>query len=620
MPAPPARCDAPTLFELLRAAVCIGIAAGFGEVLIHLALRQLYWLSWQSTLTQASPELLAVAPLATATAYALVVAAAYPCVRAVAPRRLAATCAFVLAFMAAYTWLAIGLAGRLETYALLAMAAGLATAAARLVHARPGAALGVVRRALPWGLAACVLATIGVPSGLWLRERLLIASLDAPPANAPNLIVIVVDTLRADHLSSSGYPRQTTPAIDALAREGVTFEHAIAASSWTLPSHASLLTGLYPRDHGATGPTGRERVLRADLPNLAVELQARGYLTGAFSANQIFFTRNEGFTTGFIRFEDYSADALDTLGRTFVGQRLHSFVLGRLPRPIALVRARTADAITLSVLDWMTVAGDRPYFAFVNYFDAHGPELPPEPWRDKFASRPAPFGDLDVLRFRYDRKLSPQQQQYIVDTYDGGIAYVDHGIAAIARAVKRSTHGRQTLVVVTSDHGEMLGEHGYFDHGVSLYLGETHVPLVLWLPDRLPAGRRIDTPVSTASLAATVLDLVGDRERPFALPSLMPLVRGEAPAGSWPHPQSHLRDSPTERTKLGRGRVFSIVTDRWLYLEEAPRPPQLFEWRKDRHQKRDLAATTAGRGIVARLRTSLHKSPPPPGRAARDAQ
>jgi glucan phosphoethanolaminetransferase (alkaline phosphatase superfamily) len=189
-------------------------------------------------------------------------------------------------------------------YALLTLAVGIAVQFTRWFRKHEAATLFFWRRSLPWIAAVALFALIGIQSGLWLWERMATKNLPRVALGLPNVLVIVVDTLRADHLSSYGYKRLTSPNIDRLAREGILFETALATSSFTLPSHASLLTGLYTYEHEAEWMNPKA-LFSCQCPTLAEALRSLGYRTGAFSANLFWFTHEYGFGRGFIRFDDF---------------------------------------------------------------------------------------------------------------------------------------------------------------------------------------------------------------------------------------------------------------------------------------------------------------------------
>lgn len=226
-------------------------------------------------------------------------------------------CIFTFAFLIFLDWLMLG--RLLAAYAVAAVSLGLAAAISRWFARHEAAAMAFTRRTLPWMAAWAALMLLVIEGGGWLRERAANAELPAAAPGSPNVVLIVVDALRADHLSSYGYSQRTSPNLDALAQKGVLFEHAFASSSWSLPSHASMLTGLYPHAHGA-----ELRSFDARSPTLPGVLGERGYRTAAFSANGVWFTRLAGFGRGFTRFEDFEHSLGGLASRTFYGRASRS--------------------------------------------------------------------------------------------------------------------------------------------------------------------------------------------------------------------------------------------------------------------------------------------------------
>lgn len=208
---------------------------------------------------------------------------------------------------------------------------GLAVTFSRWFYAHPEGMSRFFRRSLPWVVAVAVLAFVGIQGGSWLKERWEVASLPPSASDAPNIMVIVVDTLRADHLSSYGYVRPTSPNIDNLARQGVLFESAFSTAPWTAPAHASLLTGRYPYEHRTFWIGTQIPYLDDSYPVLPEALRERGYRTVAFSGNTDWFTRRTGFERGFMRFEGYFHSPVEAVMRTYYGEHILPLVLRRLP-------------------------------------------------------------------------------------------------------------------------------------------------------------------------------------------------------------------------------------------------------------------------------------------------
>jgi len=317
------------------------------------------------------------------------------------------------------------------------------------------------------------------------RSEEAIALRGAPPRH---VLLISVDTLRADHLGLYGYARPTSPTIDALGAQGLVFERASSTAPWTLPSHTSLLTGLAPHEHGVQDDGVR---LADDVPTLAAALAARGVATiGVVS--HLYVASPFGLARGFGVFDD-------------------SLIEGGTTNP-------SADAVVarfLEHLDRHLAKGgppEAPFFGFVHFFDPHWDYRAPEPFTRRFVD-PRYAGPMDgtyaaMNPYLLDaKKLAPADRDALIAYYDGEIAYLDAQIAKLLNALRDREVLADTLVVLTGDHGEEFGEHGRLGHGRSVFEEQLHVPLVL-AHASLPALRVAD-PVSLVDVAPTLLEMLG---------------------------------------------------------------------------------------------------------------
>jgi arylsulfatase A-like enzyme len=514
---------------------------------------------------------------------------------------------FLFAFLAFFDWLA--LSGRIRDLGMFPLAAGLAVAFTRWFRKHEATALQFWHRTLPWVAALAVLALVGIQGGGWLRERTAIAKLRTAPAGSPNILVIVVDTLRADHLSTHGYRRPTSPNLERIAQQGVLFENAFATSSWTLPSHVSLLTGRYPHEHG--GETGR---YEGRYPIIAEVLRNRGYRTGAFSANMFFFCRPMGFGPGFIHFEDFFHSVADMVARTLYGRKFNQVVLQPLGFEDIPARKLAVD-VNRALLRWIDRDAGKPFFAFLNYFDTHDPYLPPQPYRSRFSRLRNPGGILNSFVLRDNPHMTPEQLQGEIDAYDGAIAYTDYQIGQLMEELGKRGLDGNTLVVITSDHGESLGEHGLFLHRNALYQELIRVPLIFWWPGRVPAGVRVEQPVTNAALPATLTELLGMAEQgTFPGPALAQLWRTPATRSDWPYPLAELAQWPFELAKQNPsyyGWMKSLVSSQWQYVVHEKFGEELYDLAKDPGELNNLARTPEGHAInqdfAIRLRKQLEQ-------------
>jgi arylsulfatase A-like enzyme len=497
---------------------------------------------------------------------------------------------FLFACLAFFDWLAIPLAGRVHIWAIPVPAIGLALQFARWFHKHQQAIECFWHKSVPWLGMLALLTLVGIQGGFWLEEWIGVARLPAAAPDLPNVLVIVVDTLRADHLSSYGYARPTSPNLDRIARQGVLFESAFSTSSWTQPSHASMLTGRYTYEHGADA----YRRLDDRYPTIAEALQARGYRTGAFSANFRVFCRRLGFGRGFHHFEDYYRSVDTILVSTFYGRMVEEYVLHRGFGFEDQIGRRWVDAINCAVLGWIDRDQGRPFFAFLNYFDVHDPYVPPQPYRSMFSPLENPGGLINSY-WGVDHiyvLTTPEQLQGEIDAYDGAIAYVDHHIDQLLGELQARGLAENTLVVITSDHGESFGEHGLLQHTNSLYREVIHVPLLFLWPGHLPDGVRVDEPVTIAALPATLLDLIGeDGQALFPGPSLTRLWQDLEVTVDWPYPVAEIAQHPWEpiENPSAHGAMSAALSSEWHYITHEKFGEELYDWPVDPQETLNLA-------------------------------
>jgi arylsulfatase A-like enzyme len=333
----------------------------------------------------------------------------------------------------------------------------------------------------------------------------------APPAPPPDILVVVLDTVRADRLPPYGHSRPTAPHFTQLATSGLLFEDATAPSSWTWPSHASLFTGQSPWQHGAHSieqPIGgtdlgndfRVSAIRDGVPTLAERLTAAGYQTAAFSTNPL-LSAEFGLMRGFSQVHNFEKD----------------------PETIAAFSTFMAEEATA------------PRFVFVNLLSAHMPwGVTPVPWSERHASALTPttcptwlcpyldtgqtpvvnlyrspgYGPAGVFHFMAGRlAIPPEGLELLRDLYDGHVSLVDYHLGQALESW--SAYASDSVMVVTSDHGEYLGEHGMLDHGYTLYPEVTRIPLLIVAPGRVEAGERDSRPVQLQDLYPTLLGFAG---------------------------------------------------------------------------------------------------------------
>jgi arylsulfatase A-like enzyme len=617
-----------SLTALFTVALWFGIVTGLVEGAGLLLFQHINWARW-GPMMHVSEEIVWISPLVDLCFFLLLavlvgllakIVSRFPAVRVLV---------FLLTFLCVYDWLTLN--NRLLHRACLLLAVGVAFAFSRWFGQHQDSAHDFWKRTLPWAVAAFVLALVGIQGGKWLRERHAVAGLPSPAPGSPNVLVIVVDTLRADHVSAYGYARPTTPTLDHLAQQGVLFENAISPSSWSLPSHVSLVTGRYVYEHGIGNvqPSpwgGWGSAGLGGFPTLGEALQQKGYRSGAFSANRTYFSHDLGFGRGFVHFEDYFHSPADMFVRTLYGRefsrtyliRSDKSLVKRMLRGVGFtslleqdaegsgsyggafgVRKR-ADAINDEVLRWVDRDRQRPFFAFLNYFDVHDPYGAPRSY-----SKPE------------------WQQQDSVDEYDDGVKYDDDFIGRLMHSLEQRGLAANTLVIITSDHGESLGQHSLATHGRALYWELIHVPLVIWYPGHVPAGIRVSRPVTNAAIPETVMDLLGTKGG-FPGPALSALWKTPAAETNWPDPLSELVQNrypgkkdlaadalePTAST----GAMRSLITPQWQLIVHEKLGIQLYDWTRDPGESNNLTNTPEGNATALGLSQQLEQMrrvPPP---------
>jgi arylsulfatase A-like enzyme len=409
--------------------------------------------------------------------------------------------------------------------------------------------------------------------------------------------MIIVDTLRADHLSTYGYDRETSPNITEFAARGVLFRNAISAASWTLPSHASIVTGKLPHEHEADRP---DRYLDGRFPTVAEAFSHRGYHTAAFSANWWLFARRLGFGRGFMHFQDFNSVSSAVL-QTNLGTRIRNAILKVHPAWAPLGRS-DASSINRDILHWID-RNPGPFFIMANYMDVHEPYTPPLPCFHQFSKLDKPSGQIFLGNPRKN-ELTPAEVQNELDAYDASIRCMDTDFASLVNGLKQRGLMNNTVVVLTSDHGEEFNEHGLMSHESTLYREVVHVPLIVVGPG-IPAGTTVDRPVSQVNLPATLLALSGGDGTSFGGMPLN-LAWSKSQDVLWPDPVSELAQLPTDpKAPNYYTALQSIVTPEWQMIVGGKKGRELYRWRDDRLEVHDLASAAGNESIASRLVDAL---------------
>ncbi len=574
--------------DLLTTGLWFGLLAGFLEVAEGLVARK-----WAGVVTYDTLRtnhhyawLTPASYLAMATVLALAMIAVSTVLRRPFRRSTA-----LWAFAAGLGWSTALAVSGLHGLARLALAFGIASAVARAALARPRGFRRLVRASTPIGLAATALVAVSATAGG--RSS---AAIRPARDDAPNVVLIVLDTARADSLSPYGSDRDVTPNLAKLAERGVLFRHARSTASWTLPAHASLFTGRWPSELSVD--VGRP--LDATYPTLAEELAARGYATAGFVANTENCNAWYGLARGFERYEDFYENGQVTPLEVVRGSRLGRYLAATRPgmKLIAATAGRdryryrkSAEMIGRDALAWLDDRrDDRPFFLFLNYFDAHDPYVPP---------------DGADQRYWNPETSGPEAAR---DGYDDCLAYLDDQLGRFLDELERRGETERTIFVVTSDHGEGFGEHGLSGHGLSLYRMETHIPLVVVAP-AVPAGVAVERSASLRDVAATILELVdgAPADGPFPgsslvaawddavpdapAPVLLELDRGRA-----------VPDEAAEGAPARLGPMRSLVADRHAYIVNGDGGEELYDLDDDPEETRDLSGSPDAAARLERFR------------------
>lgn len=326
-------------------------------------------------------------------------------------------------------------------------------------------------------------------------------SREAPPL--PNIVLITIDTLRADHLGAYGYPRPTSPVIDGLADRGVVFTNATANSSWTRPSTASIFTSRLPSKHGAYS---FRRSIAPELPTLAECLHDAGYRTLGVSGNFVHVNEAFGFARGFDRWREISIVLED-------GEESMWPYYGPKGGQLSDPPATTINKVALS---FIRESDDRPLFLYLHYMEPHSPYDAPEAIRAQFVSDPRLHSESSQTSSRYLIDLArsraavdPAERQRLIDLYDAEIATVDKALGELLDELGRRGIFENTVVAVVSDHGEEFGEHGGWVHGGTLHRESVWIPFIVHDTRRPTHGIRRDEPVDLLDVATTLLSLAG---------------------------------------------------------------------------------------------------------------
>jgi choline-sulfatase len=360
----------------------------------------------------------------------------------------------------------------------------------------------------------------------------------APPAN---VLIVTLDTTRADRLSAYGFQSASMPAFERLAREGIVFRQATTVAPLTLPAHSSLLTGLYPPHHGVRDNASPP--LDPAHRTLAEILQSRGFRTAAFVATSV-LAADRGLARGFDQYRDTTASGAESPPRV----------------------RRPANEVVDDALSWLQSRDNAPFFIWVHLYDAHAPCRPPDPYR----------------------------AQYPTDPYEGSLAFMDSQADRLIQSLDSIHQLDRTIIVVAADHGESLGEHGEREHGIFLYDSVVHVPLIMRVPG---VSTRSFLPImSLVDVMPTVLGFLQLRSASVDGRDLTPAIRGAAQQADRPVYSESLYPE-----RFGWSPLRALRDGRFTFID-APRP-ELYDLETDPFEERNLysAASPTARAMAGRL-------------------
>ncbi len=410
-----------------------------------------------------------------------------------------------------------------------------------------------------WGLYAfaCVSGalwssvSLGAPGAVDLPAR----AAERSREDSPDIYLVVIDTLRPDHLGAYGYARETSPNIDELATGGAVFDRAYSVSNWTRPVVASLLTSTMPLLHGVVSD---DRALPPSLPLVTEILSNHGYAVGI--TGQVNVQPEDGYARGadFIGARKSSVIGRSPLFKKFVFRvfpRVRDLILGSGHHNFLDTPKKIAEAM----FAWIeSVPEQRPVFAYVHYLGPHAPYLPPLTYA-RFFSEISPAERLanpPSPNWAGEDWLSPEDRQQMINQYDAEIRLYDHGLGLLLDGLRDSGRLENAVLILTADHGEGFGEHGVWGHGVGMFDEIVRVPLVVWRSTQPEAQQRLQTTVSLLDLAPTILEIAGlPAPETFQGESLLAWLEAESSVERTVFIENPLNDE------------IGLRTGRWAYFE-----------------------------------------------------
>ena len=463
----------------------------------------------------------------------------------------------------------------------------------------------------------------------------------------PDIIFIVLDTQRADRLGCYGYPRPTSPHLDQFSARATVFEQAIAPAQWTIPSHASMFTGLYPTAHQVTQSN---QMLGADVPHLVETVRDMGYETVGFCNNPLVGVLDNGFQRGFEQFYVYGGAFPERPhfrppSRWSAWREQGQRLLHRIAHPIQNFFGRSELAFSISLHAWLTplwanfinfkgqnersvrdvvqfleqwdtAEPDQPLFLFLNLMETHLPFYPPQRFVEQMAPYMRENSEARHAQAQWNKEayrwaaplpngLEELEAQVLSDLYDAEVAYQDEYLGRLLAYLRQRPNAANTLTIIVGDHGDSLGEHNYFGHAFTAYQELIHVPLIVDWPAQLELGERVEAPVSTRRVFHTMLSAAGHLPAQTTLSStevralsLVEVVRGRDVEDSTAYAEvypplnfvraiEHRNPSLIEQFRCLDMRR-AIVRDNLKLIQLEDDPDELFDLAQDTLELRNL--------------------------------
>jgi arylsulfatase A-like enzyme len=537
-------------------------------------------------------ELLWAAPVANAAIFligaALLLVVPMLIARRKLPLRVAPFVAVTVAVFVAFVSLRVGI----HVLAAALLAVGVASQAARAADRRAIAFTRLVRV----GTGAVLGVAVLIAAVASLRGGTTEARAASTTSGGPNVLLLILDTVRAANLSVYGYDRPTTPFLTQLAPNAIVFDRALATTTWTGPSHAALFTGRYPHELSYTDVTRYDGA----FPTLAEIFSGHGYRTGAIIANSGYVGRRSGLLTGF----DVIGDSPAPLGKrlltnSWLARGIAKKVTrddGALERWGAFVR-KSAPEVTSQFLRFVDSRKDAPFFAVLNYMDAHHPYPSPPPYDSMFSGR------KPRIRLDWHDRYTKAELRDFRNAYDASIAYLDDQLRLLMAGLEQRGLRENTLIVITSDHGELFGERKQDEvlHMLGLNYRLLHVPLMIVAPNA-PGGQRVPVPVSLRDVPATILELAG-------LPNeAIPGISLASPGSGFrpdivPSPvlsEFNVSNNPSDLRV--RERHWSLMSGDYHYAVRSDSVEELYHVGRDPWELTNLAQTDEGRPLLPGFR------------------